>query len=434
MTPSNLDAGQTVSSPDKVKLSLTQRLIQQYQMFFTGSQERDPGPDILRFTAILLVMFRHFLDRNPGYAGHLPSFMNYLCGFGWSGVDLFFVLSGYLVGGHVVQAVRAGTFSIQKFYLGRALRIFPAYYAAIFLNLLIDHPEIKHFLSYLKHIFFPYILHNFSGFIPYFLFIQNYTDCQLNSGTYWSLAVEEQFYLILPLFTFLIATRFHKHFFPAFSLAWICIPLLYRTFAYFVADSTDLYKIFYWPFISRADALGIGVICFLLHDSWRRKRTNPSFALRDFLLNSWVILGGVAIVGSTGYRLALSLSTHPQTVTFQAVTFGFLVIAISYGLILLLTVRLTRIAPPVVKLIVILGAHLSYSGYLYHTTALNKVNDIFHNFQPGSLLILFHLCAFLLLTFAMAFLSYALIERPFLIIKRRLSQRSFADGRGDRNT
>lgn len=98
---------------------------------FVGSSERNLGIDFLRAVAILYLMLRHFLDRNPAYDKYLPSIVTDIGLFGWSGVDLFFVLSGFFIFSIIFEEEARGAFAWVNFYSKRALRIWPAYFASL---------------------------------------------------------------------------------------------------------------------------------------------------------------------------------------------------------------------------------------------------------------------------------------------------------------
>jgi peptidoglycan/LPS O-acetylase OafA/YrhL len=133
-----------------------------------------------------------------------------LTGFGWCGVDLFFVLSGFLITGILLDSKgRQGYFS--TFYARRVLRIFPLYYAVLFFSLVIL-PGIPHPKS-----------QNFGRIAGdeawYWLYLSNYSIAKAQTFRHgildvsWSLAIEEQFYLLWPLIVFLLNRR---------ALLWLC--------------------------------------------------------------------------------------------------------------------------------------------------------------------------------------------------------------------
>src|SRR5476651_2463921 len=127
--------------------------------WLVGSHERDPGIDFLRASAILMVMVRHFLDRNPKYDPVIPDAVVKVGLFGWAGVDLFFVLSGYLIFSMIFRDEEQGTFKWTRFYTKRALRIWPAYYVSLIVCWWLAIFPLKG-----------------GEYLPFLLFIQNYFE------------------------------------------------------------------------------------------------------------------------------------------------------------------------------------------------------------------------------------------------------------------
>lgn len=151
-------------------------------------RQRLPGLDLLRALAIAWVMAYHLSSSVPG----LPA----LAELGWMGVDLFFVLSGFLVGGQVCAALRdPGGPRWRRYLLRRALRVLPAYLAVLALYLAVpawrESPGLApawQFLSFTANLF------------PDYLHYRAFSHA-------WSLCVEEHFYLLLPLAAGLLARR-----------------------------------------------------------------------------------------------------------------------------------------------------------------------------------------------------------------------------------
>jgi len=150
-----------------------------------------PALDGIRGLAILMVMLFHYggnLERtNP-----IGRLVGGLFSFGWSGVDLFFVLSGFLITGILLDSRNAENY-FSSFYARRVLRIFPAYYVSLALLLLI-----------LPMLDPPLRLSLPSDQWMYVFYAQNWVGIFDYPGRglltpYWSLAVEEQFYLVWPL-------------------------------------------------------------------------------------------------------------------------------------------------------------------------------------------------------------------------------------------
>jgi peptidoglycan/LPS O-acetylase OafA/YrhL len=140
--------------------------------------------DGIRGLAIILVCIYHAFLFSPAYTP-FAALLHEISARCWVGVDLFFVLSGYLITGVLLRAKNADNY-YQVFYARRALRILPLYYVAMFGWMLVAHdwPPVKYQawfwfnLSNLPTAFTPYL-------IPYL-------------AHYWSLAIEEQFYLLWP--------------------------------------------------------------------------------------------------------------------------------------------------------------------------------------------------------------------------------------------
>jgi len=153
---------------------------------------RAPGVDLLRALAITAVMLYHL----SSHGIPMPAFVEH----GWMGVDLFFVLSGYLIGWQVLRAYAHGAAprwgpQWSDFMLGRALRILPAYYAVLALYVLLPAWREGGDLQPLWK-FFTFTL----NLVPEW-------ERGLAYSHAWSLCVEEHFYMLLPLCVWLLARR-----------------------------------------------------------------------------------------------------------------------------------------------------------------------------------------------------------------------------------
>ena len=141
---------------------------------------------------------------------------------GWAGVSLFFVLSGFLITGILWDGFRQEHWW-RNFYARRSLRIFPLYYLSLLLALLfaltIDAGQ-----------------HNLSSLLVYALYLQNIPTLMAHVvqfahivlGHFWSLAVEEQFYLIWPFLLFAIYRKSPRHAINLCVLGWL-LSLAFRT-------------------------------------------------------------------------------------------------------------------------------------------------------------------------------------------------------------
>ncbi|MEY4986690.1 MAG: hypothetical protein RL567_469 [Bacteroidota bacterium] len=157
-----------------------------------------PALDGVRALAILLVLVYHWFPEGQGI-NVMPN--------GPIGVTLFFVLSGFLISNILMKLQSLGTFarSFKNFVVRRALRIFPIYF--LLLGLLY---VLKHFSIVLHTDFYEHPGYYWAYLVNYWIELHgNWSDAL---SPYWSLAVEEQFYLLWPLFMLLFATRFRAYF------------------------------------------------------------------------------------------------------------------------------------------------------------------------------------------------------------------------------
>ena len=171
-----------------------------------AEQHHKPELDGIRGIAILAVLGSHVITVMqvlPWTAS--MRVLNHILIPGWAGVDLFFVLSGFLITGILLRTKTAPSYYFRSFYWRRILRIFPIYYSSLIVLLMIGH------FSRFFHSALPSSL---IYRVSYFLFMQNwpafwggrFLDNNL-LGSYWSLAVEEQFYLLWPILILKISER-----------------------------------------------------------------------------------------------------------------------------------------------------------------------------------------------------------------------------------
>jgi peptidoglycan/LPS O-acetylase OafA/YrhL len=150
--------------------------------------------DVLRGGAILLVLFRHSIVSSQE-AGPLQRAVTHLWRFSATGIDLFFVLSGFLVGGLLFKELKTtGRVDVKRFLVRRCLRIWPAYYAFVLYIVfrLVRNSHLS--IGQAMRAVWPNLLH-----------VQNYFGSP--RGITWSLALQEHFYLLLPAFLLLLTRR-----------------------------------------------------------------------------------------------------------------------------------------------------------------------------------------------------------------------------------
>jgi peptidoglycan/LPS O-acetylase OafA/YrhL len=188
-----------------VNPEITDSSAQVQSVVFKHQPKRLVQIDFLRGIAILLVLGSHGTTLiQPENAGRFRPLAEFFERFGWTGVDLFFVLSGFLVGGLLLRELKKyGTLQVRRFIIRRGLKIWPSYY--VFLGwLILQSLRAHHSLSAAIH-----------PLIPNFLHIQSYV--YMTQEFTWSLAVEEHYYLFLPLVLWLLTRRRERnmlHLFP----------------------------------------------------------------------------------------------------------------------------------------------------------------------------------------------------------------------------
>ena len=366
---------------------------------------RIPALDGLRGVAILLVLLRHAVfgvSSVQGIETHSPATFLFLAAgqLTWSGVDLFFVLSGFLIGGILLDA-RSSSSYFRTFYLRRAYRILPLYFVVIGLSLL------------------PHLLAEFSPAraartsplpIPwwaYALFIQNFWMALLGTfgpsgiGITWSLAIEEQFYLTIPLFIRKVRPR---NLLMVLLMVIVCAPWL-RVLLHSSLRFAGLASYVLTP--ARADGLSLGVLAALgvrnaVFWEWLKSHRTILWSL------TLLLFAGTCYMTWQGYD-ALSI---------QMTTWGFSWLAVFYTCILLVAILPGNgIVPRFLqnKSLMWLGT-LAYCSYLIHVAMMNAIRHPLKVHFPQYPVAAW-LCGGILgmlLTLAIASLSYRYFEKPLL--------------------
>jgi peptidoglycan/LPS O-acetylase OafA/YrhL len=325
----------------------------------------NPAIDGLRAIAILLVFFFH--------AGVLRG--------GWIGVDIFFVLSGYLITSLLIaENEKAGRISLQKFYIRRVQRLLPAMFVLVGVSVAVA-------------LFFKRDVHNnLVDAATALLYCQNYRYAFAPAegtliGHLWSLSLEEQFYLIWPLLL-IVLLKFSRRTTYCILIPVIGILTLWRI--YLLHTSPLPFYRNYFSFDTRADELLLGCLLALSKDQTAK-------------LTSFVRFWPLPVIFLGIFALKVGLFGRLQP---YADTVGFLLLAmLAAAVIFVLTAERKTILASLLALppIVFLG-RISYGFYLWHYMILREANSIG---QPHKWVGAF------IMSLGAAFLSYYLIELPF---------------------
>jgi peptidoglycan/LPS O-acetylase OafA/YrhL len=340
--------------------------------------DRVDNLDLLRAMAIVMVVFFHL----PTWVGWPDSPLQILVQGWWSGVDLFFVLSGYLVGGLFWRELaKDGEVRLFRFVLRRLLRTVPPYLVAL-------------------HLIYAYKWAS-TGAAEYdwhyLLFLQNYSGLSIFSVS-WSLCVEEHFYLIAP-FLFLWVGRARQGW---VLLAVAAIPLFSRLL--FTQPPASPFGPHY--FLSHNHFEGLAVGAWLSYVITFHAGPARLWAARArYLL--WPCLLGI-----------LGLKFFAPSLYIEGVI-GYTWLAAGFGLILLVGVH-AKPWPLAKSVVVKLIARQSYSLYLTHTYVMLVAHRFIlprlelHSALADSLVVL-------TLALGVGYLFYRLVERPAFWLRDRLT-------------
>lgn len=343
-------------------------------------QKLIPSLNGLRAVAILFVLFDHIR-----YGFHCPAFIykaNKFLAFGSFGVQIFFVISGFLITGILLkEKVQTGTINFKRFYLRRALRIFPVFYFYLITILVLKYAQIA-----------------FAGneaVMSAFLFVSNFFnvhDSWLVAHT-WSLSVEEQFYLCWPLLIIFMPRKYYTVF--------IAI-VIYNLFYYFLRFYHPLFVLRFFFIVAPALIAG-AMLAIALYKNWfknmHHRLMHPAFAFsllfamlmylpRQFDAAPWFSTPFDYLLSSLFIALFIYYAIHCDTKSLVYKVLNFA--ALSY-----------------------IGV-LSYSIYLWQEPffafSINYRVYPFWTVFPQNVVLIF----------VTALLSYYLIERPFLTLRKHI--------------
>ena len=359
------------------------------------SKGRNLQLDVLRGVAIVLVICEHMVlvDTRAGWAAPLAGALQRG---GWTGVDLFFVLSGFLIGGLLFREIsREGTLDLRRFLIRRAFKIWPAYF--IFLAF-VGARLVRHSTSAAAGL---------APLVPNLFHVQNYFTTGIPQAVVhtWSLAAEEHFYLALPLLLLVLCRTGKLSWVPAITamIAIACLGMrLSRWSVPFVAQSN------YVPTHLRADSLFFGVLlAYVYHLRPALLAFVPRFRLALFIV-------GLALVAP----MFFILWEHPFVFTF-----GYTMNYLGYGCILIACVD-ARTGPlgwaltgRMARVLGFIG-FFSYSIYLWHLFARDLVLDRMHSMeQTGAGAFVLTTSMHVALSIAFGVISAKVVEQPFLRLR-----------------
>jgi len=358
-----------------------------------------PALDGVRGMAILMVLLWHFWQGLPVYHAVFPKVFSFWNGFesiGQKGVDLFFVLSGFLITG-ILLRTKGSAHYFKTFYIRRSLRIFPLYYAVVITCLAAG-------------VIFSQPDHQWRLCWWYLFYLQNigisYWPASVGSpGHLWTLAVEEQFYLFWPLVIF----SFQRTRLVLLTLFLVVFAFLVR--AVFIFGGGE--GAFYFT-LCRTDTLAVGALLAILFSNqsqwsqvvlWTRRLVFPILILVFF-----TFLESSTVHGQFYYNIRY---------TIYAIFFGVvLILALSPGMFNPLPVLFQN------SLLRGMGK-ISYAVYIFHPFIFHKIMGWLYAaaWSPfkGVLLTSLAIDLFLCIgaTVLLAWMSWVFFEHPLMKLKDR---------------
>jgi peptidoglycan/LPS O-acetylase OafA/YrhL len=240
-----------------------------------SAQKRIPELDGLRGIAVLMVISFHYINNQLVKATSFPGKVLYkLTSFGWMGVDLFFVLSGFLIGTILINN-RGSKNYFSTFYVRRIVRIIPNYYLLILLFVIISAIPLfssDYFLSGNRVIpVWAYLLMVHNILIAH---LQNFGNTSISIT--WSIGVEEQFYIIFPFLIFLLKEKWLPW---LLGIAIIAAPLIRMQYTNWIPA--------YVLLPCRMDSIAFGALIAYL---------NHYYSLRELVKKNIVLVSSVLIL------------------------------------------------------------------------------------------------------------------------------------------
>jgi peptidoglycan/LPS O-acetylase OafA/YrhL len=363
----------------------------------TRSPAHVPALDGVRGVAIGLVMLHHFTMSAQTRSGVLGALWR-LCEYGWCGVPLFFVLSGYLIT-RILIASRESKSYFRTFYVRRTLRIFPLYYLVL-LAVLVVAPLVTG-QPFPRHTAWLWL---YATNLPTtFPSLVGPSGCLANLGHFWSLAVEEQFYLVWPAVVLLSSAKTLRR----ICLAGIVVAPLSRILLLRASPGIDATGYFT---TSQLDALGIGAYLAAASGLASLRRT---------------VIGGAALGAFLGVLALTWRSWHhgEQDYVFKRTAFAFL-----FGALVYAATRPGRVSGVLSAPWLRRVGKYSYAMYVIHFLPGGFVRSrgaawFAQYVRSPAMADIVWVVGASLLTFGAGWASWELFERHFAAMKGRLDGR-----------
>jgi peptidoglycan/LPS O-acetylase OafA/YrhL len=359
-----------------------------------------PELDGLRFYAFLGVFVCHTLPLETTFYRDLHLPMPWVWGAvvrsGGAGVDLFFVLSAFLITSLLLrERQETGEVSLRLFYIRRILRIWPLYFLVVALGVVLARtPNRSHFWYYNSSLPWQYVA-------GYLLFAANWVYAVLGAthsicAPLWTVSIEEQFYIVWPALMKMLKRR-------GMIIAGIGTFLLATISGFGLVVGGAEASYIYYGSASRCDSLALGILLALFEDRLPKITSRTRFLLVCAGLVGWI---------EASARLSDFVGPASLRMVFDRMLISLASAAILYGCLYSHSKLITG------DWVVRLGK-ISYGLYMLHYIGLLLALSLFHPIRGWQLLAI--KAVGFVVTLALAFASYRWIESPFLRLKNRFA-------------
>jgi peptidoglycan/LPS O-acetylase OafA/YrhL len=363
------------------------------------NNQRIFGLDVVRAIAILMVVFSHvyyLIDSSN------PLLISVSGLFGFFGVELFFVLSGFLIGTILLKKYMSESFSYKDIFIflkRRWFRTLPTYYLVLILNIVVA-------------LIFGYSI---DGWAAYFVFFQNFIDYKINFFTEsWSLSVEEWTYLLIPfvlIFTWKILKKNKK---SAFLITVLVLILFFHILRYFVYLEKSFSDMTTWNSnlksltVYRIDSILFGFVTAWLHMFY--KGFLQKYKGYMFIVSLHLFLFQFVVMNVLGFDI-VATPLYYKVFYFTLTSFT---IFLALPLFVFWNTTQTILGKPI-QLI----SKISYSMYLLHysiVTVLMKYVISNLNIQFSNVVIIM---SYMFITILSSYFLYRFFEKPMMDLRDR---------------
>lgn len=363
------------------------------------NKQRIFGLDFVRATAIAMVVFSHvyyLIDSSN------PLLISVSGLFGFFGVELFFVLSGFLIGTILLKKYINETFSVKEIFVflkRRWFRTLPNYYLVLLLNIIVA-------------LIFGYSI---DGWATYFVFFQNFIDYKINFFTEsWSLSVEEWAYLLIPFVLFFSWSIFKKNRKTSFIITVLVLILFFHLLRFGVYLENDFSDMTTWNSnlksltIYRIDSILVGFITAWLHMFY--KEILQKYKVYLFILSLHLFVFQFVIMNVLGFDV-VATPLYYKVFYFTLTSFT---IFLAMPLFIYWGTSRSIFKKPVQFL-----SKISYSMYLLHysiVSVLVKYSLSKFDFEISPVIIIL---IYLFTTTFLSYLLYKYYEKPIMNLRNK---------------